>query len=267
MKSLVYAVLVVTFMAGTVPAAILVSMPNGVYITKSTLSQAVTSADTINKTVVVTSALSAVQSNISSATTTGTWPSNRALRVEMGGSINPTTKFVYPGSYQAVRVGRVTFGNISTSARISWGAKPAFRGALVYGSQTITDMIVLSQKTWSSEAYDTDNIHNMVTNTERLTVPTGVSKVRLSFQVVGTASVGGWTAAKIFKNTAGVQLGTSSPSFSTSTIGHTATLVGITAILQVVPGDYFRVMCAGNPAIFSADANGDNDWFAMEIIE
>lgn len=73
-------------------AAILVFSPNGTYVTKTTLSTAATAADVAGKTVVVTSALSAVQSNISSATVHA-WPSDRALRFESGGSIANTTKF------------------------------------------------------------------------------------------------------------------------------------------------------------------------------
>ena len=78
-------------------AAILVFSPNGTYTTKTTLSQVVTSADTVGKTVVVTSALSSVQSNISSATV-HKWPATIALRVEKGGVIGNTTKFDLTGA-------------------------------------------------------------------------------------------------------------------------------------------------------------------------
>lgn len=75
-------------------SAILVYNPSGTYTTKATLAFAATAADTAGKTVVVTSALSAVQSNISSATVHA-WPSDRALRVEKGGSIGNTTNLTF----------------------------------------------------------------------------------------------------------------------------------------------------------------------------
>lgn len=88
----IFLTLVVLLLATQANAAILVFSPNGAYTTKTTLSAAATAADAAGKTVVVTSALSAVQSNISSATVHA-WPADRALKVEKGGSINPTTKF------------------------------------------------------------------------------------------------------------------------------------------------------------------------------
>ena len=65
--------------------AILVFSPNGAYVAKLTLEAARTSADCVGKTVVVTSALTAAQSDITAA-----WPTDRTLRVEKGGSIPQT---------------------------------------------------------------------------------------------------------------------------------------------------------------------------------
>lgn len=79
-------------------SAILVFSPNetGVYTTKRTLAEANSDADVAGKTVVVTSVLSAVQSNISSATV-HKWSSDRKLVVEKGGKINNTTVFDLSG--------------------------------------------------------------------------------------------------------------------------------------------------------------------------
>jgi len=78
-------------------AAILVQSSNGTYTAVSTLSAAATMPAAAGHTVVVTSALSAVQSNISSATVHA-WPSDRDLQFEKGGSIGNTTTFRYNGS-------------------------------------------------------------------------------------------------------------------------------------------------------------------------
>jgi hypothetical protein len=64
------------------------------------LSAAATDADTAGKTIVVTSALNAAMSNISSATV-HKWPADRALRIDKGGSIGNTTKFKIDGNFKA----------------------------------------------------------------------------------------------------------------------------------------------------------------------
>ena len=76
--------------------AILVFSPNGTYVTKPTLEAARTSADCVGKTVVVTSALTAAQSDITAA-----WPADRALEVKKGGSIRNTLVFTVNSSFSA----------------------------------------------------------------------------------------------------------------------------------------------------------------------
>ena len=77
--------------------AILVFSPNGTHVAKPTLEVARTSADCAGKTVVVTSALTAAQSNITAA-----WPADRKLEVKKGGSIGNTTAFTIDGSFSDV---------------------------------------------------------------------------------------------------------------------------------------------------------------------
>ena len=76
--------------------AILVFSPNGTHVTKPTLEVARTSADCAGKTVVVTTALTAAQSDITAA-----WPADRALEVKKGGSIANTAAFTINGSFTA----------------------------------------------------------------------------------------------------------------------------------------------------------------------
>ena len=106
--------------------AILVFSPNGTYVTKPTLEATRTSADCAGKTVVVTSALTAAQSNITAA-----WPADRALEVKMGGSIGNTVAFTINGSFSAALskvfsgTGLVTFGAVTIKEVYPqwWGAK------------------------------------------------------------------------------------------------------------------------------------------------
>lgn len=70
--------------------AILVFSPNGTYTTKTTLEAARTAADAVGKTIVVTSALTQAQSNIS-----GAWPTDRGLEIRFGGSVLNSTAFTF----------------------------------------------------------------------------------------------------------------------------------------------------------------------------
>lgn len=109
-------------------AAILVKAQNGTYSAKASLLAAATAADAAGKTVIVTSALSAVMSNISSATV-HSWPADRKLVVEKGGSIGNTTifKFADGAPFEAGRhtafagTGRVQ--GITVAYPEWWGAK------------------------------------------------------------------------------------------------------------------------------------------------
>jgi len=106
--------------------AILVFSPNGTHVTKPTLEAARTSADCAGKTVVVTSALTAAQSDITAA-----WPADRALEVKKGGSIGNTAAFTINGSFSAALskvfsgTGSVTFGAVTIKEVYPqwWGAK------------------------------------------------------------------------------------------------------------------------------------------------
>jgi hypothetical protein len=84
------------------PAAVLVQSASGTYAVKTTLAAAAIAPDAAGKTVVVTTALSAVQSNISSATLHA-WPADRTLRIDRGGSIGNTTTFRVDGPFEAGR--------------------------------------------------------------------------------------------------------------------------------------------------------------------
>jgi hypothetical protein len=92
LKQIFICVLFLILLYNSAFAAILVLSSDGTYITKPDLSTAATAAEFAGKTIVVTSALSAVQSNISSATVHA-WPSDRVLKFDSGGSIANTTGF------------------------------------------------------------------------------------------------------------------------------------------------------------------------------
>ncbi len=87
-----FIVILLVLMGANAHAAIFCESPAGSRTNQPSLATALTVANC--PTVVVTSAISGSFANISSATLPGgAWPPDRALKVENGGSIAPTTKF------------------------------------------------------------------------------------------------------------------------------------------------------------------------------
>lgn len=63
--------------------------------------------------------------------------------------------------------------------------RPAFRGARVKKSvaQTDADYTTATAITWDAEDFDTDTLHDNVTNNSRFTIPAGVSYVEIGAHV------------------------------------------------------------------------------------
>lgn len=117
---------IVASFAMNAQAAILVVSPDGTSQTKPTLESARTSLDAVGKRVVVTSPLTASQSNI-----IGNWPGNRLLEVQRGGSINTTLPFKCNiGSVSEVQpewFGAVEDGSTDDTVALSADGKPSAR--------------------------------------------------------------------------------------------------------------------------------------------
>jgi len=122
--------------------AILVFSPNGTYVTKPTLEAARTSADCVGKTVVVTSALTAAQSDITAA-----WPTDRKLKVETGGEINNTAAFTVTGS---LLMSGGKFGAGSTGAITINGEFFADQYQVFSGTGTVTGLFEVSPHWWGA---------------------------------------------------------------------------------------------------------------------
>lgn len=140
------------------------------------------------------------------------------------------------------------------------------RGALVYHSTGQTVAAGGGNLAFDSEDYDTDTIHDTVTNNDRLTVPTGVSKVRLSFSAITSSTVAdGFVRGEVRKNGASFTGLVSSLSNFTST-ATAFSISGTTPVLSVSPGDYFTVYAVETSSgVVTTTTSGF--WFAMEIIQ
>lgn len=147
------------------------------------------------------------------------------------------------------------------------GSSGSFRGALVKKAADLTgtNLVVGGNQAWDAEDYDTDAIHDNVTNNSRLTVPSGVTKVRLLGQLslsLGTANT--WTGIYIFKNGAWPYVG--SPAHTAANFGAADYTIQVTsAVLTVTAGDYFQ-LSANTQSDTSMTINAVGSYFAMEII-
>jgi hypothetical protein len=141
------------------------------------------------------------------------------------------------------------------------------RGATVYRASP--QSIATSFSTtllWTHELYDTDSIHSIVTNTSRLTVPTGVSFVRVKAQVTWTLISSGELLLYIVKNGAAFIGQPLSSVIANGILGQSQSITS--SILPVSSGDYFEA-CVAQYSGTNKDCCLDQyrSWFALEILK
>jgi len=149
----------------------------------------------------------------------------------------------------------------------------AYRGAVVYNSapQVMTNASY-NHLTFDSEEYDTSGIHDTGSNTNRLTVPSGVTRVRLSAGVSFGASATGIRSAFISKND---ETSTPTGSAGLPTMRISASSSGATdislasGVITVTAGDFFSLACLHTHGsdLYTANSLGFYTYFSMEIIE
>lgn len=171
-------------------------------------------------------------------------------------------------------VGQVlTSGGAGVAPTFQTPAGGGFRGALV--SKTANQSInggSLITLTWNSEVFDTDTIHDNSVNNSRLTVPAGVTVVRLTGNVTWTSAVTVSSSKDVVlrKNGADVIGGFGSRIEDNNSIGGNPPQQNVVSSpLQVVGGDFFEfIVRQGSDFPGSVTAGGGiGTWFAMEIIE
>ena len=148
-----------------------------------------------------------------------------------------------------------------------------FNGALSYNSAAFTMSVnaAWTDITWNSDSYDTLALHDTGSNTARMTVPPGVTRVRL----IGNAEMSninatGVRAIRFYKNGTGVAAGTSEVQIPA--VAAVQVLYLSTPVLTVLPGDYFTMQYYQSSGVttgtIGANAtDGSISYFAMEIVE
>lgn len=157
-------------------------------------------------------------------------------------------------------------------------SKPTtFRGALVFSSiDLVIPNATYTNILFNSELYDTGDIHSTVSNTDRLIVPAGVTKIRLSGKLVIASSSTGTRRLSFGKNGSTVVDIIGLPShFIYNPDGSTSSVMFInSAVIPVVAGDYltmhiYQTSGAGLTAVESGvfGQTGSNIWLSMEIVD
>jgi len=146
------------------------------------------------------------------------------------------------------------------------GKAPSFRGCLVYpsSSQSLLD-VTSTAIPFDSEVFDTDSIHSTSFNNTRLTVPSGVTKVRITGQGSVVTFFSGRATLAITKNGSSTYFGM--PRGDTPVTVGTISL-NASSLLSVSGGDYFQLVLYQNTGVTAGTVGaGWYDWFSMEIIE
>ena len=141
-----------------------------------------------------------------------------------------------------------------------------FRGALAYSSSTIAVAASTSVDVpWNLESYDTDSIHDISTNNERVTVPAGVTKVRVFACIRWTGMSSGERASCTVNHIATGRAFTAYDTQHIPAAGIWAHNLS-TGVIPVTAGDYFYCSVSHSSAS-SRSVNAAGSWISMEIIE
>lgn len=149
----------------------------------------------------------------------------------------------------------------------SSGGQVAFQGCLVKKSadQTAANYSTAAAVTWDVDVYDTNGFHSTTSNTSRITIPAGVTKVRLGYQMYLTAHVANeYVASYITKNGSSTWTGWASTYQETPLT--TVSGVAWTPVVNVSEGDYFEVFL-DTQSDTSITVEEEFNWFACEVIQ
>jgi hypothetical protein len=158
---------------------------------------------------------------------------------------------------------------IDLATLTQWINRP-WRGARVARTSTLTSLASGTAIPWQTADIDTNSIFSLGAPT-RLTVPNGVTKVRLfaSLQYENLAS--GGTVGLTFNKNGASFTGTNRRGqviVRNSTTGSNANIVcGFTGALNVTGGDYFEVLSFISMTSQDELQATDQTWFEMEILE
>lgn len=148
-------------------------------------------------------------------------------------------------------------------------------GAKAFGSanQSIATGASFKVVAFNSEAFDTDTIHDNAVNNGRLTVPTGVTRIKLTGYIKWQNNGSSFRLLKVRKNGAGGTIDDDQAGFEPqiykSAANATVPDVGMTidtGIIRAVATDFFTLEVSQESGVSLNLLAGDY-WFQMDLIE
>lgn len=200
--------------------------------------------------------------------TTASTGSGTGTTVVVHLSITSPDNIPYPeaGDIRVITITKAAIQNIQSIM----AASPIYRGAGVYldAAQSTTSGVGTTIF-FDQEITDTDTIHDNVTNPGRLTVPSGVTKIRLISQVTFEVNSAGLRTVQINKNGGVTYVGSGKYVRKPNSTERTV-LKATTAVINVTAGDYFELFVtqdSGSAVNVVGTTSGVDTWFQMEIRE
>ena len=183
-------------------------------------------------------------------------------------ALSPTDLVVV---HQAGRLVRLPLSTLTDYIRTAASIIPAtapFRGVLLQRTANLVAPTFPLLVPWQQAVYDTDSFWSAGAPT-RITIPAGVTRVRLHGSCeLTTSGNAGSLAAFVWRNGSRLRYNTG-PSVRNGTTGFGDNVASTdTAVISVVPGDFFELN------VFRSGLTGANDvqfdrstWFALEVVE
>ncbi len=143
---------------------------------------------------------------------------------------------------------------------------PPSQGCLL--SSTATQAITTSTATavaWDSEIYDTDSFHDNVTNNTRITIPAGVTKVKLTGGIVWETNASGFRRVTMTKN--GSSFDGRGHTFNTTSPNANMFQNVVSAELDVAENDYFELIAEHDRGSNLNVVNNTATWFSCVALE
>lgn len=145
-----------------------------------------------------------------------------------------------------------------------------FRGVLAYSSVTPFPIVPTGTPTvldFNNELYDTENLHDTVTNNSRHTVPSGVTKVRLTAIVSWPSNATGYRKVEFLENAGAMPAG-NSIAIQNTVSGEAIIQTITTGVIETQATDYFEVQVTQTSGgTLNPNLGTGGTIFIMELIE
>lgn len=167
----------------------------------------------------------------------------------------------------AARNKKMTFDELATAMGDILAAAPSYRGAMVKkaADETGANFTTAAAIAWDAEEEDTDAFHDNVTNNSRLTVPSGVTRVRVGVYVqTANTTANNTLSLRIRKNGSTSFMGGGGANAESSFTSDR--VQAFTWPIAVTAGDYFEAFLQSESDT-AIDIVAAESWFAIQVVD